>query len=180
MKTLEAACKAKCEAAFEVAIKNCLYMDRAEKKKKVKISNVDSNALYDFYISHVQNDREQAFLAIGRASRKAAAPNNALLSVLVFLLALMFVLIVMFKSVWPLIAMFLTAGLLLYLFWKRRRTAQKIWAGRKAFKNGTEEALEKMCQVLAMSPHRVASLPLIGGLIAAIAVAVYQTVVAIC
>ena len=177
MKDLNTACREKCETAFEIGIRNCIKpAQKGSKQRKVAISETDSHILYDFYIKHVENNRENAFLAIGRASRKAARKTE-FVSIFVFLVALVFVIITIFRSIWPVFAVLLAAGLVIYLLWKRRRTAQKIWASRKAFKRGTEEALEKMCQVMTMSPHRLASLPLVGGWIAAIIVCVYQTII---
>ncbi|MBR5752534.1 MAG: hypothetical protein IKX84_09110, partial [Clostridia bacterium] len=70
-----------------------------------------------------------------------------------------------------------TAGALAaYLFWNRRRAAQKLWAARKTFKRGTEEALEKMCLVLASSPLKFANLAFAGGAAALALVFAYKMI----
>ena len=66
-----------------------------------------------------------------------------------------------------------------YPLWKRSRTAQKIWAGRKALKGGTADALEKMCLVLAANPLRIVKWPVMGGILAALGVCVYQLTAAL-
>ena len=166
MLTLDQAAKRACPMAFEVAIKNCIQKPaRGEKKRRVKISEVDSQTLYRFYRKHVRDDHEEALKQIALASRRAAS-GGALMSVAVFAIFLALVMALIFKSAWaPLFSLTLCA-LGWYLYWIRRRTAQKIWASRKAFKRGTEEALEKMCLILASSPLRTANLALVGGALA--------------
>jgi len=163
------------ETAFEIAIKNCIQPAKKGERRKVKISETDSKKLYSFYREHVKDENEAAMLAIGRASRKAAG-KSVLLPVLFFIVALMFVLLVAFRSIWPLITVVLCAALGFYIYWKPRRSAQMIWANRKALKRGTEESLEKMCILLDLPFWRTVSLPVCGGLIAAIIVTIYQTI----
>ncbi len=166
MLTLDQAAKKACPTAFEVAIKNCIQKPaRGEKKRKVRISEVDSQTMYRFYRQHVRDSHEEALKQIALASRRAAG-GGALLSIAVFAVFLALVMALIFKSAWaPLFSVTLCA-LGFYLYWIRRRTAQKIWASRKAFKGGTSEALEKMCLVLAASPLRTANLALVGGALA--------------
>lgn len=175
MKTTEEACRVYAETAFEIAIKNCIRPAKKGERRKVQISEADSRKMYDFYCARVKNDRDTALVAIGKASRRAGA-QSPVIPVAVFLVALMFVLLFAFHSLWPILGAMLAAALTLYIWYNRRRMAQKIWASRKAFKGGTDEALEKMCRILALPYYRIASLPLIGGISAAVIICIYQTI----
>lgn len=175
MKDVSTAAKLKCADAFEIAVRNCIAPpQKGEKRRRVNISEADSRAMYDFYIKHTGGTREQALSVIGSASRRAAM-KSPLFSVIVFAAAFLITLLCVFHSLWPMLCAALLAAAAFLLLWKPRRVAQKIWAGRKAFPRGTEEALEKMCLLLSM-PLRAVSLPLLGGLLAATLVCLWQTV----
>ncbi len=175
MNVKEAAGK-KCPVAFEVAIKNCIQKPvRGEKRRRVTISEADSQALYEFYRKYVNSDREEALRQIGYASRRAAG-GGALLSVAVFSIFLALVFTLIFKSAWATLAVLTLCALGYYLYWQRRRAAQKLWAARRAFKGGTGEALEKMCLVLAGSPLRTANLSVVGGALALAGVFIWRLI----
>ena len=159
--------------AFETVVRNCIQPGKRGQKREVKISEADAQEMYNFYFKHVAQDREQALTAIGIASRRAAA-KSAATSVFVFVAMLTLLVTFIFRSVWATLLVLLVSALAIYLLWARRRVAQKIWANRKGFKRGTEEALEKMCMILALSPLRSAKLPIAGGLAAAAAVCAYK------
>lgn len=175
MKTKEEACRQYAATAFEIAIKNCIQPAKQGQRRQVKISDADSKTLYSFYRERVNDDDQAAMLAIGLASRRAAG-KSALIPVLFFMVALMFVLLIAFQSIWPLLTAVFGCALVIYVYWKRRRTAQRVWASRRAFKGGTNEALEKMCLYLALPVYRAVSMPVVGGLCAAILVTVFQTI----
>ncbi|MCR4621293.1 MAG: hypothetical protein K5663_04355 [Clostridiales bacterium] len=159
--------------AFETAVRNCIMPGKRGQKREVTISEADAQEMYNFYFKHVAQDREQALTAIGVASRRAAA-KSAAASVFVFVAMLTLLVAFIFKSVWATMCVLLVSALVIYFFWARRRVAQKIWANRKGFKRGTEEALEKMCLILALTPLRSAKMPIVGGLAAAAAVCAYK------
>ena len=168
-----AAARKKHMPAFETAVRNCIRPAKRGQKREVKISEADAQEMYRFYRRYVQDDAEQALKAIGAASRRAAA-KSAAASVFVFTAMLTLLVTFIFKNVWATLFTLLASALVIYLLWARRRTAQKIWANRAGFKRGTEEALEKMCQILALSPLRSAKLPVVGGLAAAAAVCAWK------
>ena len=175
MKDLNTAAREKCALAFELAIKNCVRRVQGTRQRKVDISEKDSQALYQFYIDHVQNDRESAMGQIGLSSRRAAS-NSLTMSVVAFTLMLAIVVTLIFKNYWaPLTAVF-GCALVFYPLWRQRRMAQKIWAGRAALKGKTRDALEKMCLVLAASPLRTVNWPVLGGLAAAFGVSLYNLI----
>lgn len=175
MITTEQACRRHAEKAFEMAVKNSIQPARKGERVKVKISEADSQAMYAFYRARVKDDRDSALLAIGRASRRAAG-KSPVIPVAVFMVALAFVLLIAFHSLWPVIGAVLGAGLWFYIWITRRRDMQKLWASRKAFKGGTDEALEKMCRMMALPFWKVVSLPVTGGICAAIIICLYQTI----
>lgn len=175
MKSIETAVKEKLTKAMEIAIGNCIGKKTGKGQRvAVNISEKDSKTLYSMYRKYVQDDDAKAMSAIGYASRHAAAPKS-LTPYLFFEVALLLVLYMAFHSLWPILFALIVTALVFFILWNPRRTAQKIWANRKAFKRGTEEALEKMCMVLA-HPFRFTSYPVIGGLAAAAIVCLYQTV----
>ena len=178
MKDLRTAARENCGTAFELAIKNCIRRVPASKQKKVEISKEDSEELYRFYLKYVENDRERALGQIALSSRRAAS-NGLTMSVIVFTLMLSLIFTFIFKSFWAPLGAVLLCAAVFYPLWKRSRTAQKIWAGRKALKGGTADALEKMCLVLAANPLRIVKWPVMGGILAALGVCVYQLTAAL-
>ena len=176
MTDLTTAAKKKCALAFEIAVKNCIQKPvKGQKTRKVNISEKDSQTMYAFYLKHVKDDRNEALAQIGLASRRAAG-SGAVLSIGIFVLAAAFMFALVFQNAWgPLFAV-TAGGLAAYLFWNRRRAAQKLWAARKTFKRGTEEALEKMCLVLASSPLKFANLAFAGGAAALALVFAYKMI----
>lgn len=174
MKDIKTAASGCCGSAFEIAIKNCILPSRkAGSRQRVNISEADSRALFDFYLKNVNGDREAAMAQIALSSRRAAA-RPMTVSVITFVLVLCVTVAILFKNAWFPIFAALTAALAAYLYIVRRRTAQKIWASRKAFPRGTEEALEKMCLVLASNPLLCASKPVAFGLAAAVLVSLIR------
>ena len=175
MKDLNTAAREKCALAFELAIKNCVHRVKGTRQRRVDISEKDSEELYKFYIDYVKNDRESALGQIGLSSRRAAS-NSLTLSVVVFVLMLAVVATFIFRNYWaPLTAVF-GCALIFYPLWRQRRVAQKIWAGRMALKGKTRDALEKMCLVLAASPLRTVNWTVMGGLVAAFGVSLYNLI----
>ncbi|MBO7384951.1 MAG: hypothetical protein J6U63_01265 [Clostridia bacterium] len=175
MKDLNTAAREKCPLAFEIAIKNCVRRVSGTRQRRVDISEKDSEELYKFYTEFVRNDRESALGQIGLSSRRAAS-NSLTLSVIAFTLMLAVVVTLIFKNYWaPLTAVFACA-LVFYPLWRQRRVAQKIWAGRAALKGKTRDALEKMCLVLAASPLRTLNWTIMGGLLAAFGVSLYNLI----
>ena len=175
MKDLATAAREKCSLAFELAIKNCVHKVKGSRKRRVDISEKDSEELYSFYIDHVQNDRESALGQIALSSRRAASDSTTM-SVVLFVLMLAAVVTFIFKSFWAPLTAVLGCALVFYPLWRQRRVAQKIWAGRKALKGKTRDALEKMCLVLAANPLRTVNWTVMGGLIAAFAVCLYNLI----
>lgn len=175
MKDIKTAVREKLTKAMEIAIRNCIGKPAGKGQKvKVNISEQDSKTLYGMYCRYVEDDDAKAMSAIGYASRHAAAPKS-LMPYLFFEVALLLVLYMAFHSLWPVLFGVIASVIVFYVIWQPRRTAQKIWAGRKAFKRGTEEAVEKMCLILSQ-PLRFVSYPVLGGLTAAALVCLYQTV----
>lgn len=173
MKDLNTAAREKCALAFELAIKNCVHRVKGSRRRTVNISEKDSEELYQFYIDNVENSRENALGQIGLSSRRAAS-NSTTMSVIIFVLMLAVVVTFIFQNFWaPLTAVFGCAAVF-YPLWRQRRVAQKIWAGRKALKGKTRDALEKMCLILAASPLRTVNWTVMGGLIAAFGVSLYN------
>ena len=130
MDVKEAAGKA-CPVAFELAIKNCIRKPvKGEKRRRVTISEADSQALYDFYRKNVNSDREEALRQIGYASRRAAG-GGVLLSVAVFSIFLALVFALIFRNTWAPLAVLTLCALGYYLYWRRRRAAWKS-SGRRS------------------------------------------------
>ena len=175
MKDLNTAAREKCALAFELAIKNCVHRVKGSRKRKVDISEKDSQELYKFYIDHVKDDRESALGQIALSSRRAAS-NSTTMSVVIFVLMLAAVVTFVFRNFWAPITAVLGCALVFYPLWRQRRMAQKIWAGRKALKGKTRDALEKMCLVLAASPLRTVNWAVLGGLAAAFGVSLYNLI----
>ncbi len=175
MKDLETAARENCALAFEIAVKNCIEKVRGEKRRRVNISEKDSKELYDFYCKYVQNDREAALGQIALSSRRAAS-NGLTTGAVTFTMVLAFVFTLIFQNYWaPIFCVFACAAAF-YPFWKRRRTAQKLWTSRRALKGGTRDALEKMCLVLAANPLRLVNFTVMGGLLAAAAVSLWELI----
>ena len=177
MKNVETAVREKLTKAMEIAIRNCIGKKVKGQQVKVNISEKDSKTLYSVYRKYVEDDDAKAMSAIGYASRHAAAPASVT-PYLFFEVALLLVLYMAFHNLWFLLFALIMSALVFYLIWKPRRTAQKICANRRALKGGTEEALEKMCMILA-HPVRYSSYPVLGGLIAAALVCLYQMILAL-
>ncbi|MBR4234428.1 MAG: hypothetical protein IKR85_00015 [Clostridia bacterium] len=175
MKELAAAAKRRYALAFETAIKNCIHRPPRGGKLRVDISEADSQALVAFYMKHVNSSRDEAITQVGLASRRAAGKGPAM-SVIMFVLVLCVTLVTAFGNVWPMLLGLFAGTLAIYLFWNRRRTAQKLWASRRALPRGTEEALEKMCVILDSSPFLCCRWPIVGGLAAAAAVCVVRCI----
>ena len=166
MKDLNTAAREKCALAFEIAIKNCVHRVKGTRQRRVDISEQDSEELYNFYMDHVKSDRESALGQIGLSSRRAAS-NSLTMSVITFTLMLAVVLTFIFKTYWaPLTAVFACA-LVFYPLWRQRRMA---------LKGKTRDALEKMCLVLAASPLRTVNWTVMGGLIAAFGVSLFNLI----
>ena len=175
MKDLNTAAREKCGLSFELAIKNCVHRVKGSRKKRVDISEKDSEELYRFYRKHVRDDRESALAQIALSSRRAAS-NSLTMSVLIFTLMLALVFTFIFKNLWAPLTAVLGCALVFYPLWRQRRLAQKIWAGRMALKGKTRDALEKMCLVLAASPLRTVNWAVLGGLLAAFGVCVFNLI----
>ena len=166
----------KCGAAFEIAIKNCIRRGaKGQKKRTVNMSEADARMLMDFCKKNVRNDDTFALMLIKKASQGAGG-SGVTLPAIVFALILIFIVLYLSSSLWPALLVLLTGALIYYLYWARRRAAQKIWANRKGFKRGTEEALENMCLVLCTNPLKFAKYTYVGALCGGIIVTIYQTV----
>ena len=178
MKDIKTAARRRCGTAFEIAIRNCIRPAQKGEKRRVNISEADSRALYDFYREYVKDDSREAMGQIALSSRRAAGRSIAM-SAVTFTLVLCVTMALLFKNAWAPIFALLAAVLAGYLYYVPRRTAQKLWANRRALPGGTREALEKMCLILASNPLFCAKKPIAFGLAAAVIVAGVRMIMAL-
>ncbi len=171
----EKACIAKhWPEAFQIAIKQSMQVVRVKGKKRriVNLSEDERMAMFHFYRQNVKDDRAMAVEAIGMNARRATA-RSPLFSAGICVAILAFLAQSIFKKLaYPALLVLLSA-LAGYVWYAARQRAAQIWqSGRR---ENPAEALTKMCAALA-SPLKSASYPVLGGLIAAIGVALYMII----
>ena len=163
----EKACIAKhWPEAFQIAIKQSMQVVRVKGKKRrtVNLSEDERMAMFHFYRQNVKDDRAMAVEAIGMNARRATA-RSPLFSAGICVAILAFLAQSIFKKLaYPALLVLLSA------------LAGYVWyAARQRAAQNPAEALTKMCAALA-SPLKSASYPVLGGLIAAIGVALYMII----
>ncbi len=168
----EKACIAKhWPEAFQIAIQQSMQTvrEKGKKRRTVKLSEEERMAMFHFYRQNVKDDRVMAVEAIGASARRATA-RSPLFSVAICVVILAFLAQSIFKRPAYPALLVLLAALAGYVWYAARRKAARIWQGGR--RENPAEALTKMCVALA-SPLKSASYPVLGGLLAAIGVALY-------
>ena len=171
----EKACIAKhWPEALQIAIKQSMQTVRVKGKKRrtVNLSEDERMAMFHFYRQNVKDDRAMAVEAIGVNARRATT-RSPLFSAGICVVILAFLAQSIFKKLaYPALLVLLSA-LAGYVWYAARQKAAQIWqSGRR---ENPAEALTKMCVALS-SPLKSASYPVLGGLIAAIGVALYMII----
>lgn len=158
--------------AFQIAIRESMKVVRVKGKKRrtVSLSEEERMAMFHFYLANVKDDRTLAVEAIGVNARRATA-RSPLFSVGICAVILAFTVQTIFKSFACSALVLLLFALAGYVWYAVRQRAARIWQSVR--RENPTEALTRMCVALA-TPLKSASYPVLGGLIAAIGVALYM------
>lgn len=182
MADVKACAALKWRRAFQIAIAQSIRSKRvagkngrARVERSVNLSEQERMDMYQFYRQYVRDDRAMAVGAIGLCAKEAVR-KPPIVSCAIFLFFLVFILLMIFQNLWYPILALLIAALVIYLLEARRRRAIAVWRSRNQVKDGQMTTLERMCVVLASSPLRCANYSVVGGLLAAILVALYYSV----
>ena len=182
MADVKTAASRKWRKAFEIIIQRSIETRRVKGKngrarlqRSVKLSEQEEMDMFNFYRQYVKDDRAMAVQAIGLAAREAVR-TPPIVSCAIFLFFLVFILLTIFKTLWYPVLALLIAALVIYLLDARRRRATMVWITRKQVKDEEMSTIERMCVILDSSPFRCANYTVVGGLLAAIAVALYYSV----
>lgn len=160
--------------AFQIAIKQSMQIVRVKGKKRrsVKLSEDERMAMFHFYRQNVKDDRVMAVEAIGLSARRATA-RSPLFSLVICVAILAFLAQSIFKRLEYPVLLVLLSALACYVWYAARNRAARIWQSNR--RENPTEALTRMCVALA-SPLKSVSYAVMGGLLAAIGVALYMII----
>ena len=182
MREIKAIAEKNWRRAFESVIRQSVHTKRvagkngrARLERSVSLTEAERMDMFNFYRKYVKDDRAEAVQAIGLAAKQAVR-KPPIVSCAIFLFFVVFILVNIFGNLWyPALAL-LIAALVIYLLNARTRRAAEVWKARNDCKDDEIGTLERMCVVLGNSPFRSANLAVVGGLAAAILVALYYSV----